>query len=83
MCNIDGYEHLPLIDQLIDYIDNRRLQGHFLTALVENDLAQAINRADNTSRRLLFDYVSFLYNRAPAECWGSKEKVQNYLGHRD
>ena len=59
------------------YIENGIEPGHFLAAVLQNDLRQACERADSTNMRLLFEYVQFLYNYAPSECWGS---VVNYSG---
>ncbi len=52
--------------------------GSFVTAVLENDLMQACGRADHINRHCLFDYVSFLYNDAPASSWGSSDKVKKW-----
>ena len=49
--------------------------GDFLTAVLENNLRVACERADDENLRNLPAYVGYLYNELPAECWGSKEKV--------
>lgn len=49
--------------------------GDFLTAVLENDLAEAVGRSDWINVQRLTAYVVWLYNEAPAACWGSKEKV--------
>jgi len=41
--------------------------GHFLTAVVKNDLIHACGSADNTNRLCLPVYISFLYNYAPMD----------------
>ncbi len=73
-------EHLR--DGLEDYIKNRVETGGFLRAALENDLREALGRSDEISRFALFDIVSFLYNAAPSNCWGSPEKVAAWLGER-
>lgn len=50
--------------------------GDFLNACLENDLAEALGRADINARENLFDIVSYMYSEIPGEAWGSKEKVK-------
>lgn len=64
------------------YIERGIPPGHFLTAVICNDLKQACARADETNRFLLFEYVKFFYNHAPAECWGSDVRFDQWVGHR-
>jgi hypothetical protein len=52
--------------------------GSFINAVLENDLAQALGRADEDARENLHDIVKYLYNQAPSSCWGSKEKVNQW-----
>jgi hypothetical protein len=70
---------LTLEGALLDYISLRHPMGDFLMAVVRNDLAQAMARADFYNRERLFQIVDFLYNYAPADCWGSVEKVNTWL----
>ena len=51
-----------------------REPGHFLQAVLENDLKEAVIRADAVNKANLPAFVAFLYNECPADCWGSKEK---------
>jgi len=60
---------------LLDWINHGILPGSFLTAVLENNLMEAVGRADSTNSMRLKDYAQFLYNGAPADCHGSKEKV--------
>lgn len=61
------------------YIEDGIEPGGFLSAVLQNNLCEAAGRADLYNRRRLFEYVQWLYNDAPANCWGSPEKVQAYL----
>jgi hypothetical protein len=70
-------EHMR--EKLTSYIDDGVPVGHFLTAVLENDLLEAVGRADSGNMLNLPAYVSFLYNHAPSGCWGSKERVQDWL----
>jgi hypothetical protein len=63
---------------LVRYLVHGMQPGHFLTAVLENDLAEAMGRADESSRASLFALVSFLYNDAPSTAWGSPSKVASW-----
>jgi hypothetical protein len=56
--------------------------GHFLTAVICNDLKGAVGAADDTNLELLQTYVRWFYNIAPAPCWGSKEKMDVWMLER-
>jgi len=61
------------------YIHGRVPIERFLTAILENNLTEACHRADEENLRNLPAFVSYLYNNAPAPCWGSPEKVAEWL----
>lgn len=61
------------------YIDHKIPPGGFLQAILCNDLKEAMGRADGSNRRRVFEYVEWLYNFAPASCWGSPEKYRAWL----
>lgn len=61
------------------YIETGYLEDDFFTAVVNNDLKEACQFADETNKRRLWDYVSFLYMYAPAECWSKPEKVKAWM----
>jgi len=54
--------------------------GSFLTAVLCNDLREALGCADPENREQLFAIVCILWNDVPAACWGSTEKVRHWLG---
>jgi len=64
------------------YIEGRTPPGGFLTAVLNNNLMEAMGRADRINRERLFDICNFLYNEAPAVCWGSPERVKRWLEGR-
>ena len=76
------YSGLPvgLQDGMRRYVEDGIQGGHFLTACLENDLTEAVNRADSTNIHRLQDIVRFMYNELPQGCWGSKEKVRAWRG---
>ncbi len=43
--------------------------GSFLTAVLRNDLKEALGKADMTNRYALYDIVFYLYNHCPKGCW--------------
>lgn len=60
------------------WVENGIAPGHFLKAVICNDLKEALGRADDLNRARLFDYVSFFYSYAPIGCWGSPEKFDEW-----
>ncbi len=68
-----------MLDSLRRYIEKRSPVGGFLTAVIQNDLRMAVTRADDNNLRNLPAFISYLYNEAPSQCWGSKEKVEKWV----
>lgn len=64
------------------YLEDGLEPGGFLYAVLTNDLAGAVGRADSTNVRRLPEYVQFLYNYAPAGSWGSERKVAAWMDAR-
>lgn len=64
------------------YIEQRTPLGGFMTAVVENNLREACAMADHVNQHQLWDIVNWLYNEAPSQCWGSPEKVKQWLSTR-
>lgn len=60
------------------WIERGIVPGHFLTAVLTNDLREAVARADDTNRSLLANYIIFLSSYAPIGCWGSPENVKEW-----
>lgn len=61
------------------YFEKGIAPGHFLRAVLENDLFNAMGRADEFNRLALPNYVRFIYNYAPGNSYGSPEKVSAWL----
>ena len=53
--------------------------GSFLTAVLSNDLKGAFINADEVNTDNMRQWVQFLYNYAPGDCWGSPERVEAWL----
>ena len=58
---------------IIRYVTQGIVPGGFLIAVITNDLKDACRRADDQNQSLLYEYVKWFYNHAPAPCWGSLE----------
>ena len=54
------------------YVNDGIPTGGFLQACIENDLREAVARADDRNIRLIPEVVSYLYNDCPSNCWGHK-----------
>jgi hypothetical protein len=46
--------------------------GGFLHAVIDNDLKEAVGRADDVNILAIPNIVRFLYNAAPSQAWGRK-----------
>lgn len=64
---------------LTRYVSERIETGGFLRAVLENDLHEAVSRADYESLDQLPTIVMYVSSNLPTECWGSKEKVERWL----
>lgn len=61
------------------YIEKGVMDGRFLQAVFENDFVVAYGHADSINTVYMPLWASFLYNEAPTPCWGSKEKVNDWI----
>jgi len=68
-----------IIEALCRYAYARIPTGHFLCAVLENNLMEAVGRADEDGQRTLPDIARFIYNELPAPCHGSPQKVRTWL----
>ena len=64
------------------YIEEGRIPGSFLQAVLSNDLWSAFAQADEENREKLFQIVCWWNNEAPGQCWGSKEKMRAWASHQ-
>lgn len=80
----DAKEHYPaipigILEGLYDYINKGIPTGGFLYAVLCNNLVESFGRADLNSRAGLFEITGFIYNEAPSNCWGNKDKVNDWI----
>lgn len=59
------------LDALNRYVEHGIRPRHFLSAVLTNDLFEAVGHADAENLRDIYEIVSYLYNDTPANCWGS------------
>lgn len=57
------------------YIEDGILPGDFLQAVICNNLKESFMHADEINTQRMWDIVSFFYNEAPMNCWGSQERM--------
>jgi hypothetical protein len=53
--------------------------GHFVMAVMENNLTSAVCQADNNNIRGIVDTVKYVYNVCPSGCHGSAVKVREWM----
>lgn len=61
------------------WVNHGILPGDFLTAVLTNNLFEAVARADEENLHNLPAYVGYFYNEVPGSCWGSIEKVKSWM----
>lgn len=71
-----------IIESLNLYVNHRIPTGDFLLAVLSNDLREAVGRADSENIQVIPEIVAYIYNRLPADCWGSRDKVRSWLKAR-
>lgn len=74
----DEYPVDHLFDALERYLNYGILPGSFLTACLQNNLSNALGRADHQNREMLFEIVAYIYNYLPSASWGSAVKVTDW-----
>jgi len=65
------------------YIEHGYQPGHFLTAVICNNLKEAFARADDTNARLMHDWVKYFYNDIQGNAWGSPEEMKDWMDSFD
>ncbi len=60
------------------YVEDGVPTGHFLQACIENNLIEAVGRADEESLAALPAIVGYLVNECPAYCWGFEGAMRRW-----
>tara|TARA_R100001530_G_C4210905_1_gene127396 strand:- start:27 stop:269 length:243 start_codon:yes stop_codon:yes gene_type:complete len=66
-------------DAVRRYIEKGIKPGHFLSAVIQNDLKESVGRADEENAKRLAEWVRFFYNEVPAHAWGSMENMREWI----
>jgi len=74
---------LHILEAIADYAANRTVHGHFVSAVLENDLSEAVFRADKDSLRGLADIVRYVHWEIPNNSHGSRQKVTAWLNEEE
>jgi len=64
---------------LEDYVYHGTPTGGFLYSVLTNDLFGAVGHADAQNSQDLVEICTYVYNKIPVGCWGSKAKVTKWL----
>ena len=73
---------IHILDAITDHVNNHIPNGHFVTAVLENNLMEAIFHADANSLAGLKDICRFIHWEIPSASHGSVEKVRAWLAKR-
>ena len=78
---LERHDKIPpsTADAVMEWVVYRTPPGGFVKAVLCNDLAEAVGRADSGNLRALPDTVKFLYNWVPSACWGSLENYNKWV----
>ena len=66
------------LEALDNWAKSGQPPGGFVAAVLENDLADSVRRADSRNSAALVDIVRYLINELPRGCWGSFDKVATW-----
>jgi hypothetical protein len=78
---IEGIEMLPahMRDAVRLYVLNGIRGGRFLAAVMTNNFADAVLRADDVNAAALRYWAMWLRDYAPTGCWGSPDRVAAWI----
>jgi hypothetical protein len=61
------------------YVENGIRPGSFLTAVFEGDFHEMCRRGGEDAIKELWPVVMYLHNKCPNGCFGSRERVNNWI----
>jgi len=70
---------LPIRAAIDRFVRDRLRPGGFVNAILENDLLEAINRADSANLFLIPHIVAYMAEHVPASARGSEAWVNDWL----
>jgi hypothetical protein len=75
------YGSIPntILEGIRNYVRKGQRPGHFLSAVISNNLKEAAGRADSDNAPYLVSIVKYFFNETPGTCWGSKETMEEWI----
>ena len=61
------------------YVEHGIPPGDFLSAVIQNNLSEAVGRADTENLKNIPAFIAYFYNECPGNCWGSPEKMKSWM----
>ena len=68
-----------ILNDIDDYARNHNPKGHFVTAVLENDLMAAFFHADSESMAGMRDILLYVHWEIPGSCHSSPKRVAAWL----
>lgn len=68
-----------MMEAIKSYVEHGTRPGDFLTAVICNDLSEAMQRADEKNMRNLPAFVAYFYMEVPLAICGTKEKMDFWI----
>jgi hypothetical protein len=81
MIDYDTIPELTMVG-ITRYVTQGIPPGGFLTAVICNDLHEAVGRADAHNILALHSIVAYFYNNTPSACWGSPAEMKDWMTAR-
>lgn len=74
--------HIPeyMMGGIKRYIEDGIKPGSFLSAVIQNNFSGACMCADSENIQNLPAYAAYFYWEVLSEAWGSKEKMEKWIG---
>jgi len=70
---------LETFEALKNYAVNHRAPGGFLTAILSNDLMEAVLMANLDDRFSIPQICEYIFHHCPGNCWGTPEAVEKWI----
>ena len=72
---------IEILDGLRRYLHFGIKPGGFLSAVISNDLREAVGMADENNMRIIPAYVYIMHNHFPSGSWGSEGNMIAWMNH--
>lgn len=66
-------------DTIDNYVGKGWRPGHFVSAMLANDLKGAFGAADIINRHYMFEICSYIYNEIPCKSHGSYQAINDWI----